>query len=90
MTKTITASEAKTHFFELLKGVNEREDEIVITKDGKPAAVFLSFQEFEQLIETIELLSDQKAMKQINQARAYIKRGGKLLTHEEIFGPSIL
>lgn len=86
MTRTLTASEAKTRFFELLKGVRDREDEIVVTKDGEPAAILLSYQEFEQLIETLEVLSDPKAMQRIRSGRIHLKKGGKLLTHEQVFG----
>lgn len=86
MTRTVTASEAKARFYELLKGVSEREDEFVVTKNGKPAAVILNCREFESLMETLDLLSDPKAVKRIREARAYIKRGGKLLSFEEVFG----
>ncbi len=86
MTRTFTASEAKTRFFQLLKGVHEREDEIVVTKDGEPAAVLVNYQEFEQLIETLEVLSDPKAMRRIQEGRVYLKRGGKLLSHEQVWG----
>lgn len=89
MTRTLTASEAKTRFFELLKGVRDREDEIVVTKDGEPAAILLSYQEFEQLIETLEVLCDPKAMRRIREGRLHRKRGGKLLTHERVFGVSL-
>ena len=89
MTRTLTASEAKTRFFELLKGVRDREDEIVVTKDGEPAAILLSYQEFEQLIETLEILSDPKAMRRIREGGLHLKKRGKLLTHEQVFGSSI-
>ena len=85
MTRTLTASEAKTRFYELLKGVREREDDVVVTKDGRPAAILLNYKEFEQLIETLEVLSDSKAIKRIREAKRYLKKGGKLLNHNEIF-----
>ena len=85
MTRTITASEAKTHFFKILKGIRDREDEVVVTKDGQPAAILVSYREFEQLMETLELLSDMKAMKRIYEGKLHLKKGGKLLSHEEVF-----
>ena len=86
MTRTLTASETKTRFFELLKGIRDREDEVVVTKDGEPAAILLSYQEFEQLVETLEILSDPKAIRRIKEGRLYRKKGSKLLTHEQVFG----
>ncbi|MBI4397571.1 MAG: type II toxin-antitoxin system Phd/YefM family antitoxin [Candidatus Omnitrophica bacterium] len=86
MTKMLPASEVKTKFFKLLEGVDERDDEIVITKNGKPIAMFVNFKEFESLMETMDILSDPKAMKRIREAEEYIKKGGRLLTFEEVFG----
>lgn len=86
MTRAIAASEAKTRFFELLRGVQDREDEVVVTKDGEPAAVLVNYQEFEQLLETLEVLSDKKAMLRIREGRRYLKKGSRLYSHEEIFG----
>ena len=88
MTRTLTVSQAKTNLFEIVTGVCDREDEVVLTKQGHPAAILLNYHEYERLMETMELLSDQKAMDRIRKAREYIKRGGKLLTHEEVFGQS--
>lgn len=86
MTKTLKASEAKTRFYELLKGIQNREDQVIVTRDGEPAAVLLNYREFESLIETLEVLSDPKAMERIRRNQEYIKRGGRLYTHKEVFG----
>lgn len=86
MTRTVKASEVKTRFYEFLKGVQKRDDEIVVTKDGEPAAVLLNYREYESLVETLGLLSDPKAMEQIRKSQEYVRRGGRLLTHEEVFG----
>ena len=86
MTKTLKASEAKTKFFELLRGVADREDEIVVTKDGEPTAILLNYGEYEQLVETMEVLSDPDAIKRLKKGEQYLKRGGRLLSHAEVFG----
>ena len=39
MAKTLPLSEVKTRLPELVAGVDEREEEIVVTKNGRPAAV---------------------------------------------------
>jgi len=86
MTKTITASQAKAKFYEILRNVSDRDNEVVITKDGKPAAIIVSCREFEQLMETLEVLSDKKTLKRIQQGRTHIKQKGKFLSHEDVFG----
>ena len=86
MTKTLPISEVKTRLPELVKGVASRDDEIVITRKGRPAAILLSMEEYESLRETLEILSDPKAMAQIKRSEAYFRRGGKGYTLDRVFG----
>lgn len=86
MTRTLPISEVKTRLPELVKGVAERDDEIVITRKGRPAAIIVSLDEYEGLRETLEILSDPEAMAQIRRSEAYFRRGGKGLTIDEVFG----
>ena len=86
MTKTLPISEVKTQLPKLVRGVAERDDEIVITRKGRPEAILLSMDEYEGLQETIELLSDPKAMAQLRRSISYFKRGGKGHALEEVFG----
>ena len=86
MTKTLPISEVKTRLPELVKGVSERDDEIVITRNGRPAAIIVSLDEYEGLRETLEILGDPKLMAQIRRGEAYFRHGGKGLTIDEVFG----
>ena len=86
MTKTLPISEVKTKLPSLVKGVNERDDEIVITRNGRPAAVLLSVDEYEGLLETLDILGDPKLMAQLKRNEAYFRRGGKGYTLDEVFG----
>src|SRR5262245_9292845 len=49
MTKTISATEARIHFGEVLRGVTERGETIFVERSGKPLAVVLSIEEYERL-----------------------------------------
>ncbi|HEY7031835.1 MAG TPA: type II toxin-antitoxin system Phd/YefM family antitoxin [Thermomicrobiales bacterium] len=49
MTKTISATEARIHFGDVLRGVTERGETIVVERSGKPQAVVLSVEEYERL-----------------------------------------
>ncbi len=86
MTKTLPISEVKAKLPKLVKGVAERDDEVVITRNGRPAAILISTDEYESLRETIEVLSDPKAMAQIRRSEAYFRRGGKGHTLDQVFG----
>ncbi|TMA37795.1 MAG: type II toxin-antitoxin system Phd/YefM family antitoxin [Deltaproteobacteria bacterium] len=86
MARTLPISEVKTHLPELLTGVEEREEEIVVTRKGRPAAVLVNFAEYERLKATIDVLSDRALMRQIQRSQRYFARGGKGLSLDEVFG----
>ena len=67
MPRTLPISEVKSRLSELVTGVQEREEEIVVTRQGKPAAVLVNYGEYERLKETLEVLSDADLMKQIRK-----------------------
>ncbi len=86
MTKTLPISEVKARLPELVTSVQEREEEVVVTRNGRPAAVLVSYAEFERLKETLDVLSDPSLMRQIEQSRAFYASGRKGLSFEDVFG----
>ena len=86
MAKILPISEVKARLPELVSGVSEREEEIVVTRNGKPAAMLVSYAEYERLKETLDVLGDPDLMRQIRESEAYFAAGGKGLTFEEVFG----
>ncbi len=86
MPKILPISEVKTRLPELVSGVEEREEEIVVTRKGKPAAVLVNYAEYERLKESLDVLSDPALMKQILQSKKFYSRGRKGVSFEEIFG----
>ncbi|OGQ83139.1 MAG: toxin-antitoxin system subunit antitoxin, partial [Deltaproteobacteria bacterium RIFCSPLOWO2_12_FULL_57_22] len=69
MSKTLPISEVKTRLPELVSGVEEREEEIVVTRKGKPAAVLVNYAEYERLKESLDVLSDPTLMRQIRRSK---------------------
>jgi prevent-host-death family protein len=90
MSKTMPISEVKTRLPELVSGVQEREEEIVVTRNGKPAAVLVSYDEYERLKETLDILSDPASMQQITQSRRFYAKGRQGESFEAIFGESLV
>ena len=86
MAKTLSLSEVKTRFPELVTGVQEREEEIVVTKNGRPAAILINVDEYTRLKETLDVLSDPVLMKQVGRSQAFYKAGKKGLSFEDVFG----
>ena len=84
--KTITATSARNHWFELLKDLVKGHRVYRITsKEG--GAILLSEEDYESLIETLELLSTPGLLKGVNKAKKEIKEG-KTYSMEDIFGAS--
>jgi antitoxin YefM len=84
--RALSVSEAKMKLSALIDTVNTTDEEIVITKNGRPAAVLVSPEEFESLKETIAIRSDLALMKEIKKGlRALKMKKGKLYTLEELF-----
>jgi prevent-host-death family protein len=71
----LSLAEIKKRLSEIVDGVEERHDRVVLTRNGRPAAVLISPAELESLEETLEILSDPKAMKAIRAAEADIDAG---------------
>ena len=63
--KTLSLSEAKMKLSSLIEAVNTTDEEVVITKNGSPAAVLVSPDEFESWKETIAIRSDLPFMQEI-------------------------
>ena len=89
MAKTLSLSEVKTRLPELIAGVQDREEEVVVTKNGRPAAILINVQEYARLKETLDVLSDPALMKQISQSRALYRSGRKGLSFEDVFGEPV-
>jgi antitoxin YefM len=89
MAKTLPISEVKTRLPELVSGVAEREEEIVVTRNGKPAAVLVNYAEYECLRASLEVLSDRKLMTQIRRSRTFYSKGGKGASFDQVFGEAL-
>jgi len=84
--KTLSLSEAKMKLSSLVERVVTTDEEIVITKNGSPAAVLISPDEFESLKETVAVRSDLSLMSEIKKGlRALKSKKTRLYTLEELF-----
>jgi len=82
--KTLSLSEAKMKLSELVDKVQRMDEEVVITRNGRPAAVLISPDEFESMRETLEIKADRELMKEIQAGLKALKGKGRLYTLEEL------
>jgi prevent-host-death family protein len=80
---TLPLSEIKKRLSEIVDGVEKRHDRVVLTRNGRPAAVIVSPDDLESLEETVEILSNPAAVRAIRKAETEIDKG-KVLTADEL------
>lgn len=84
--KILSLSEAKMKLSGLVDSVKKTDNAVVITKNGRPAAVLVNPDEYASWQETFEIRSDISMMKEIKAGLAALKKKkSKLYTLDEIF-----
>ena len=84
--KTLSLSEAKMKLSGLIDAISNNDEEVVITRNGRPAAVLISPDEFESMRETIAIRSDSEIMDEIKKGLKALKnKKVKLYSLEELF-----
>lgn len=82
---TLPLSEAKNSFSRIVDQVSDRDERVMITRRGRPAAIMVSPEEFESWQATIDILSDRDLMAQIQRSKRAMRRA-KRYTIEGLFG----
>ena len=80
----IPVTKAKTALLDLIRSIKDSDDTVAITKNGVPEAILISKRKFDSLLETMDILSDEKAMKSIKKSIKEANKGG-LLDYDEVF-----
>ena len=80
----ISVSDAKAQLLGVLRRIEEQHGKVVITKNGIPKAILLHYEDFEGLLETIDILSDSRTVIGIRKGLKDIK-GGKVVGLKEAF-----
>ena len=75
---TQSLRDVRDHLSEVIDRVEHQHDRVVVTRNGRPAAVILSPDDLAQLEETIDVLSDPQALADIREADAAYVRGDVL------------
>lgn len=84
--KILSISEAKMKLSALIDSIGVADEEVIITKNGRPAAVLVSPDEFEGWRETLVVRSDRELMEEINEGLETLKKKkASLYTLDELF-----
>lgn len=90
MDRVLPISEVKARLPELVSDVQDKDETVIVSRNGRPAAVLINYAEYESLKETLDVLSDPDLMKQVKQSRAFYRAGGKGLSFEDVFGEPLV
>ena len=83
--RVLPLAEAKASLSRLVSEVERTDQEIAITKNGRAAAVLVSYEEFESWKETLEITSNADLMREFRRNLADLKRGrGRLMRDADL------
>jgi prevent-host-death family protein len=75
MPETMSLAAVKARFSELVDRVERQQDRVVVTRNGKPAAVLISAEDLESLEESLAVMSDRSIVAQIRESPTAVARG---------------
>ncbi len=73
--ETIPLATVKAHLSALVDQVEDTHQRVVVTRNGRPAAVLINPDDLESLEETVEVLSDPAVIRRLRKAQAEVERG---------------
>jgi prevent-host-death family protein len=82
--RTLPLAEVKAKLSSLVDRVAKTDEEILITRNGRPAAILVSPDEYEGWKETQAIRSDAEFVAEIRRGLRHLRRGGKVYTLEEL------
>lgn len=75
MAKTVPFSEARARLTDLVDEVEQKHEHVIITRNGRPAVVVLSTEEYDALQETLEVLEDEETMEALRRSDEDVAAG---------------
>lgn len=70
MSTTLPLAEVRERLSPIVTSVESTHERVVITKNGRPAAVLIAYEDLESLDETLEILADPDAVAEIRESLA--------------------
>lgn len=80
--KVITITEGRKKLFKIVDEVQKPNTYYEFTVEGKPRVVMMSREEFDSIMETMEILSDPKIVKDLEEAEKDYKKGNYISWEE--------
>jgi antitoxin YefM len=75
VTSTQPLAAVKAHFSQVIDDVAGTHERVTVTKNGSPVAVILAVEDYESMMETLEILSDRQAVAEVREAEQQMAQG---------------
>jgi prevent-host-death family protein len=85
MPRTVSSSEAKAKFGELVKWTTKEYDEVIVKLYGEPAVVMMPFSKFEEMKKLRKREQKRKVLEALEELRQEARRQNPDLTAEEAY-----
>jgi prevent-host-death family protein len=80
----LPVTKVKRELLEILKSMEEDYATITVTRNGKPVGIIMTPDQYEALLETIEILADNKILQALKASHKDFK-SGRVYTHAEVW-----
>lgn len=85
MPKTVSSSEAKSHFGELVKWTTEHQEQVIVKLYGEPAVVILSYSEYEEMENLRRREQKRKVLEALDALRQEVRQQDPELSAEAAY-----
>ncbi len=75
MLEAIPITCARRDFLPLMERVSGEKHKFMVTRQGKPVAVVLSYEEYSRMVDTISLTQDSRLTRRLKEGLEEIERG---------------
>jgi len=83
MSKVMPLSEVKAKLSEVIDEVVTTQERVTVTRNGRPVAVLVSPDDLEAIEETLAILSDLDALREIKEGLAAVE-SGDVMTKDQV------
>jgi prevent-host-death family protein len=80
--KILPVTKVKRELLEILKTMEEDYGTITVTRNGEPVGIIMTPDRYAALLETIEILGDNKVLQALKTSQKDFK-SGRIYTHDE-------
>ncbi len=74
-TEELTTVNARRELTKLPEKLGAKPATIVVTRRGKPVLAIMTWQDYQTILETLEIISDDEAVEQLHRAVKEVKEG---------------